>query len=242
MSGFDRPGDAAGAETLEIMSAAPNYNRWQYDQIAPHLGRRILEIGSGIGNMSQLMADARPELLVCTDLDEFYRQRLRERFAGRDEVRVDSLALPDEAAAARFADARLDTVVALNVVEHIEDHVGTLRTMGSLVGPAGRVVVLVPALPALHGSLDEDLGHFRRYTPATLRQTYEAAGLRVDRLWWFNRVGVVGWWYNARVRRTRRIPLAQLKSFDALVPLLRLERWLPLPFGQSVIAVGAPRA
>lgn len=241
MSGFDRPADAAGAETLEIMSAAPNYNRWQYDEIAPHLGRRILEVGSGIGNMSQLMADARPDALVCTDLDPWYRRKLAERFAGQPAVSVDELELPDDAAAARFADRRLDTVVALNVVEHIRDDVGALRTMRSLVGTDGRVVILVPALPSIHGSLDDDLGHWRRYTPATLRGAFEAAGLRVTKLWWFNRVGVAGWWLNAKVRKVRRIPLDQLRAFDAMVPALRLERFLPLPFGQSLIAVGVPR-
>lgn len=243
MSGFDRtPGDAAGAETLEIMAAAPNYNRWQYDVIASWLGRRILEVGSGIGNMSEHIIAGGRDRVVLTDIDEWYRQRLRDRFSGSPEVRVDSLTLPDAAAAAHFAGDQLDTVVALNVVEHIEDDVGALRTMGALVGPRGRVVILVPALQGIFGSLDEDLGHFRRYSRATLTGAFRKAGLRIERMFWYNRVGILGWWLNARVRKVRRIPIDQLRAFDRLVPLLRLERYVPLPIGQSLIAIGSPDA
>lgn len=232
------PGDAAGAETLEIMSAAPRYNAWQFEQIAPFIGRRVLEVGSGIGNMSEHIVAAGRELVVLTDTDDWYREQLRQRFSHRPEVRVEGLTLPDPAAAQRFGPLALDTVIALNVVEHIEDHVGTLRAMGSLLAPGGRVVVLVPSLPGIYGTLDKELGHYRRYTQASLSQAYEQAGLAVERIGWFNRVGTLGWWFNARVRKATRIPLGQLRSFDAMVPLLRLERFLPLPFGQSLIAIG----
>lgn len=232
------PGDAAGAETLEIMSAAPRYNAWQFEQIAPYVGRRVLEVGSGIGNMSAHIVAGGCDLLVLTDTDTWYQEQLRRRFAEHPEVRVDSLTLPDATAAGRFQPLRLDTVIALNVVEHIEDDVGTLRSMAELLEPAGRVVILVPALPSIFGSLDEELGHYRRYTRASLAGAFRAAGLGLERMFWFNRAGTLGWWLNARARRTRRIPLGQLRSFDTMVPLLRLERFLPLPFGQSLIAIG----
>lgn len=232
------PGDAAGAETLEIMSAAPRYNAWQFEQIQPYIGRRVLEVGSGIGNMSQHIVAGGRELVVLTDTDGWYREQLRQRFHDRPEVRVEGLTLPDPAAAERFGSLGLDTVIALNVVEHIDDHVGTLRAMGSLLAPGGRVVVLVPSLPGIYGTLDRELGHYRRYTRESLRQAYEQAGLAVERLFWFNRVGTFGWWFNARVRKATRIPIGQLRSFDSMVPLLRMERFLPLPFGQSLIAIG----
>lgn len=231
-------GDVAGAETLEIMASAARYNAWQYDVIAPYLGRRVLEVGSGIGNISRHLVAAEHELIVLTDMDEWYREQLRAGYGSHPTVTVASLALPDDEAPLVFAPQRLDTVVALNVVEHIPDDVGALRTMGRLVGRGGRVVVLVPALEQLFGSLDEELQHQRRYSRRALRSAVEAAGLRVEALLWFNFAGTFGWWWNAKVRRAPRIPLKQLRLFDGLVPLLRIERYLPLPFAQSLIVVG----
>jgi SAM-dependent methyltransferase len=236
-----QPADPAGAETLDIMAAAPRYNEWQYRQIERFIGSRVLEVGAGIGNMSQHIVTVDREIVVLTDPDESYRAMLRERFAGVEGVIVEPLRLPDAAAARRLASMRLDTAVALNVVEHVEDDVGALRQLGEVVGARGHVVVLVPALPSIYGTLDEELGHFRRYTRRSLAGAFSAAGLGVLHMAWFNRVGILGWWMNARVRRQRRIPLAQLRLFDSLVPLLRLEQLLPLPFGQSLIAVGRPR-
>jgi SAM-dependent methyltransferase len=232
------PGDHAGAETLELLAEAPQYNRWQFDVVAPFLGKRILEVGAGIGNMSEQFLEGRPELLVATDTDAYYRSRLEERFAGSSVVTVESLSMPDPSAGPRFAKYRLDTVIATNVVEHIEDDLGTVRTMRSLLAPGGRAVILVPALQSIYGEMDRELGHYRRYGRARLRLLMERAGLRIERIDWFNRAGVFGWWFNGRVRRVGRIPLDQLRTFDRLVPMLRLERFLPLPFGQSLIAVG----
>jgi len=234
------PGDAAGAETLAIMAAAPNYNTWMYQVIAPYVGRRVLEVGSGIGNMSAQIFEAGAEHLVLTDMDEWYRDRLRARFAGQASVRVDSLMLPDPMAAVRFAADRLDTIVALNVVEHIEDDIGALATMRTMLAPGGRIVILVPALQSIYGEMDRELGHFRRYGRRNLGAAFAKAGFRVDRMFWWNRVGVAGWWFNGRVRKVTRIPIDQLKRFDGLVPMLKLERFLPLPFGQSLIAIGSP--
>jgi SAM-dependent methyltransferase len=232
------PRDQPGAETLEIMAAAPRYNIWQYRRIAKFVGRRVCEIGAGIGNMSALLTHDRPEVLLLTDPDPYYRNVLQQRFLGHPGLRVEALTLPDAGAAARFAVLGLDTVVALNVIEHIEEDVAAMQTMRDILVPGGRAIVLVPALRWLYGSLDRELGHARRYSRRELRTHLEQAGFRVERLFYFNLAGTLGWFVNARIRRVPRIPLDQLRIFDALVPLLRLEDAIPLPFGQSLIAVG----
>lgn len=233
------PADPAGAETLEIMQAAPQYNRWQCTRIAPYLGRRICEVGAGIGNMSTLLLEGAPELLVLTDTDGYYREALRDRFGGRPGVFVDELTLPDASARDRFERYALDTVVALNVIEHIAEDVAALRSIAGMLRPGGRAVILVPALQMLYGSLDRELGHQRRYTRSCLSDRMRQAGFRVEHVSYFNLVGTLGWWVNARLRRLPRIPLQQLRYFDSLVPILRLEDRVPLPFGLSVIAIGA---
>jgi SAM-dependent methyltransferase len=232
------PSDLAGAETLEIMQAAPKYNAWQFRRIAPFLGRRICEVGAGIGNMSALIHGVDPDLLLLADTDDYYRRVLRGRFASSAEVVVEELTLPDDGAA-RFGRYALDTVVALNVIEHIAQDIEAMRSLASMLQPGGRAVILVPALPSLYGSLDRELGHVRRYTRRSLTERMRQAGFRVERAFYFNLVGTLGWWLNARIRQTPRIPVAQLRYFDAMVPALSLEDHLTLPFGQSVIAIGA---
>ena len=234
-----RPADPAGAETLEIMQAAPQYNRWQLSRVAPYLGKRICEVGSGIGNMSALILEHTPELLVLTDTDSYYREALRHRFHDRYEVVVEGLTLPDPAAGARFRGYDLDTVVALNVIEHIGADLEAVRSIAGMLRPGGRAVILVPALQGLFGSLDRELGHQRRYTRKSLSRLMQSAGFRVERTFYFNLVGTLGWWVNARLRKAPRIPLEQLRQFDRLVPVLRVEDRVPLPFGQSVITIGA---
>jgi SAM-dependent methyltransferase len=232
------PADQAGAEALEIMQEAPRYNRWQYERIAPYLGSRICEVGSGIGNMSVLLRQVQPDLLVLTDTDPYYRNVLQNTLGRFPEVVVDELTLPDQSAGARFQPYALDTVVALNVVEHIEDDVGALGCIADMLSPGGRAVILVPAFQALYGSFDRELGHKRRYTRVTLCNAMRQAGFHVSRAFYFNLLGTLGWWLNARVRRVPRIPLNQLRLFETLVPVLRLEDHTRLPFGQSVIAIG----
>lgn len=232
------PADATGAETLATMAHAERYNRWQFDRIEPFLGTRLCEIGSGIGNLSRHFASRPHELLLLTDTDEYYLNRLRLEFASDPSVLVQALHLPDDTAAVRFGSLSIDTVIASNVFEHIADDFASLVSVRRLLRPKGRLVVLVPAGPTLYGSLDEELGHYRRYTKTVLTKLFSRANLRVEYAAYFNLVGCVGWWFNARLLKRRRIPLSQLRAFDKLVPLLRAEDWVTLPAGQSLIVVG----
>ena len=226
--------DRVGAATLERMAAAPRYNRWMFERLRPWVGPRVLEIGAGIGNMSAFFADR--ERVVLTDTEDYYLGRLRERFAGMPQVTVTALRLP--AVAPHLKSERLDTVVCLNVLEHIEDDRGSLVAMHDLLEPGGSLVLLVPSLRVLYGTLDEALGHFRRYTPKELSAKLTGAGFRVRHLEYFNLAGVPGWWFTGRVLRRRLIPTGALRWYEALVPLFRLEWLLPWRVGQSLIAIG----
>jgi SAM-dependent methyltransferase len=205
-----------------------------WDRIQPWVGRRVLEIGAGLGVMSAFLAER--ERLVVTDTEPYYLDRLRARFAGRTNVRVADLRLPGSGTGLEAE--RLDTVVCLNVLEHIPDDVGSLRTMHRLLQPGAHVVLLVPALPAIYGTLDEALGHVRRYTKAELREKYAQAGFRMAHHEYFNLPGIPGWWFTGRIMRRRLIPTSSLAVYDALVPLFRSERFLPWRVGQSLIAIG----
>jgi SAM-dependent methyltransferase len=230
----NEPADVVGATTLERMAVAPRYNEWMFQRLRPWIGRRVLEIGAGIGNLSHFFAGR--ERVVLTDTEPYYLARLAERFHDHPQVRVAELRLP--AVDPSLVAERFDTVVCLNVLEHIADDRGSLGAMRALLQPGGRLVLLVPALRALYGALDESLGHVRRYTPRELSGKIEQAGFRLRRLEYFNLAGVPGWWFTGRVLRRRLIPSGALRWYDALVPLFRLERLLPWRVGQSLIAIG----
>ena len=227
-------GDPAGAATLERLAEAPRFNRWMFDRVRPWVGDRVLEIGSGIGNLSQFLVDRAS--VVLTDTAPEYLERLRGRFGQMPGVEVMRLYLPhiEEPVAQR----RFDTIVCLNVLEHVADDDLSLAAMSRLLDRRGRLILLVPALPGLYGSLDRALGHVRRYTPRELRTKFDRAGLRMRHLEYFNLAGLPGWWLAGRVLRRAIIPAGSLRLFDALVPLFTLERFLPWRLGQSLIAIG----
>jgi SAM-dependent methyltransferase len=132
---------------------------------------------------------------------------------------------------------KLDTIVCLNVLEHVTDAAAALRNFHDTLQPGGGVVVLVPQGQWLYGTIDAAVGHVRRYSRDELRAALEQAGFRVEQVFDFNRIGVPGWWLNGRVLRRVHMPKYQLKLYDSLVWLWRrLDRFLPWQ-GLSVIAV-----
>ncbi len=227
-------------KTLDALAYLDHYNRWLIDEISPHVGRRVLEVGSGIGNMANFFLDR--ELVVTSDILPEYREALAKRFAERENVLVVDFSLDNGNGKEALAAHRIDTVICVNVLEHIEDDALAVRHMVDLLIPGGRLVVLVPALPVLFGSLDEELHHFRRYRKAELRRVFEQANLSVDALRYFNFFGIFGWFLNARILRRKILPPRQLQMFDRLAPLFRsVESAVPIPVGQSLIIAGTKR-
>lgn len=229
--------DPVGAETLDRLAEAVRYNGWMFDRIRPWVGDRILEIGSGIGTLSAYLLDR--ARLVLTDTRAEYLDKLRQRFGGRANISVTRLYLPNEHGA--VAAQQFDTIICLNVLEHVEDDLGSLAAIRKLLEPKGRLVLLVPALRALYGTLDRALGHHRRYTRGELQTKFRRTGFHLAHIEYFNLAGVPGWWFAGRVLRRTMIPAGSLKLYDALVPLFKLERLLPWRIGQSLIAIGEAR-
>ncbi len=212
---------------------AERYRQYELDLVAPHCGRAVLEVGSGLGDFAAALGDL--DRLVVSDTEPWLLDRLRERFADRPEVDVVHLALPGPVE----VDPPLDTVVAMNVLEHVDDDVAALRNLAAVVSPGGRLVIWVPAYPALYGDFDRRVGHVRRYTPKTLRGAVDRAGLSIEHLKPVNLLGGMAWWLAVR-RGGAGYPDPRLvKLYDRLlIPTTRaLERVMTPPFGQSIICV-----
>ncbi len=223
-------------EDQERMARATNYFAWQHSLVIRELGRRVIEIGCGIGNFTRLLLDR--EAVLALDIEPGCIDRLQQRFPGQANLRaiacdLNSPSFPD------LQPFHADSCVCLNVLEHIEDDREALRRMSAVLAPGGIVILLVPAFPSLYGPIDHLLGHHRRYTRASIARLATEAGLRVKTSRYLNAVGFFGWWINAHILKRQAQSEAQIAFFDRyIVPISsRLEALIKPPFGQSLFIV-----
>ncbi|HYG68716.1 MAG TPA: methyltransferase, partial [Anaeromyxobacteraceae bacterium] len=229
--------DAYGSQILGRLARAPRFNRWMADTIRPFLGEKVLEIGSGTGNLTKCLIPR--ERYVASDVNPLYLQTLRALTADRPYLDVHHTDVT-EGGTFPEVEGGFDTVVCLNVIEHVDDDVGALRNIRRVLADDGNAIILVPQGPGLLGTLDEVLGHKRRYTEASLRALAAEAGLEVAEVLRFNRVGTAAWWLNGKLLRRRHFGLAQVVALNVLTPVFRVvDRTMPFP-ALSLIAVMRP--
>ncbi|MGK2879367.1 MAG: class I SAM-dependent methyltransferase [Mycobacterium sp.] len=230
---------AATGRKLEAAGAdKPRYRRYQYELIAPHCGKSVLEVGAGLGEFAEQFDNL--DRLVLTDVDPDAVAVMARRFAARPEVTTQQLELGQPPTLSE----PVDSVVAINVLEHIDDDAGALRSLATAVNVGGSIVLWVPGYQQLYGEFDRKVGHVRRYTPGTLADTVRRAGLQVEEVKPVNLLGGVAWWLTVR-RSGVSTPNPKLVAvFDrCVVPVTTaLERRLRVPFGQSVLCVARKRA
>jgi SAM-dependent methyltransferase len=231
-------GDAGftySGEELDALAGAVNYYRWIVRRFAPYLGRRVVEVGAGIGTFAEHLLDAAPgtELTLVEPAANNF-PHLRARFAGRTGVRTVQGYLGDAG-----APGIADSVVAVNVMEHVRDDAAFLADAHRLLAPGGHALLFVPALPAIFGTLDEAFEHFRRYTRPVLDERLRGAGFTPLRVAYTNLPGVAAWWLSGKVLRRRTVSARDARVYDRwVIPWVQaLERvWTP-PLGQSLLAI-----
>ena len=227
------------SDDLETMSEAHRYQAHVLGLFRPYIGKRVLEVGAGIGTMSRSLLEMADQV-VGIEPNQACAARAAAALGSdpRFELRVCHL---EECDRASLVAERFDTVVCVNVLEHIEDDVTALRLFADIVEPAGgNVLVFVPAVQAAYGPLDAELGHHRRYLKGSLEKAFNAAGLELALLKYTNPIGLLGWMYNSWIKKSTSHSSQQIRLFEWLVApwALPLERVLPLPIGLSLVAVG----
>jgi SAM-dependent methyltransferase len=221
---------------LQNLSKADAFTRWVLDEISPWLGQRVLEVGCGIGTYTAEMAVGSRKI-VAMDMERAFVDEAARRLGQHPDVQLicgdateADLPTPDDAA--------FDTVILLDVLEHIEDDVALLTRLRARLGPGGQLILKVPAMPSLYSPMDEAIGHWRRYDKRGLTEVISRAGLEVVRIWSFNAAAVPGWWWNGRVLKRRSPPQEQVALYNRLVPVLRpLDRLARLFCGISLLAI-----
>ncbi len=223
------------------MAAAVNYFAWQARLVKPELGQRVVEIGCGSGNFTGMLLDR--DAVFALDVDPECIERISRRFRDRGNLRTAvcnaSELLVEQMAGDEVRQFRPDSLVCLNVLEHIEDDRGTLRGMASILPPGGVIVLIVPAFESLCGPIDRNLGHHRRYSRASITKLAQDCGLAIKKLRYMNCAGFFGWWWNARVLQREAQSERQIAFFDRfVVPIVsRIEARVRPPFGQSLFVV-----
>ena len=218
---------------FSVLETMHRYNQWIVDHVAPWTGRRLLEVGAGTGNLTSYFTDR--EEVLALDLDPAFAQVLRDRLGHLPNIRVlvaDATAPLDPIVGQTF-----DSILCVNVLEHIPEEATALRRFHEHLTPGGTLLLLVPAHPWLYGEVDRLAGHCRRYRRRELGERLRENGFEVVKIRYFNMLGALGWWVNVRLLRRRLLPELQMGLLNRLVPLLRLEDRISPPFGLSLIAV-----
>lgn len=234
--------DKVGKETLEVVGDADNFNKWMFKTILPYSKGRVLEIGSGLGNISKYFLRNNFEITL-TDLREEYCFSLKEKFhSSRNLLGVKQMDLIHPEFDSIYSNhlKKYDTVFALNVIEHIQDDKLAVFNCKKLLKANGHLIILVPSYQGLYNNFDEELGHFRRYNRESLSQLFVENNFKIIHQQYFNFMGLFGWYFSGSILNKKNIPSGQMKIYDKLVPVWKnLDRIIQNKVGLSTIVIGA---
>ncbi len=226
-----------GSETLRRMATVDRYNDWIWQRLEPYVGKRILEVGCGLGNFTHYFRDR--ELVVSVDPVPEAIETVAGRYLHHDHIMPTIGDITDDELVDHLAASEFDTAVCLNVLEHIPDDEKALVNMYRALAPGGRLLLLVPQGRRLYGTLDYYLDHYRRYRYKEVLRMMRAAGFSIERSFSMNIPGMLGWFVNSRLLRRRILPSGQLRLFNVIMPAVRaIEERVNVPIGISVVAIG----
>lgn len=214
-------------------------SRWIFNLCRIHLGQRILEIGPGGGAMiQQLVQYHQFDRYVGVELSPTHTKALKQTFGKPpkiDFVQADILSQQ-----AQFEGNDFDSIVSISCLEHIQDDVKAVKRMSELIQPGGKIILYLPALPALYNQADHLTGHYRRYNKAMVRKLVGHCALRTVALRYCNLPGIFPWYIHGRKAQVEAFAQAVVPSpwlTRLITPYLELERHLPLPFGLNLFCV-----
>lgn len=233
--------DEVGGETLDVISEADKFNEWMFKTVDKNIYGEILEIGSGIGNISSFFVNNNRKISV-SDMREEYCDVLRKKFTGKNNFKcIYQIDIIDPEFDKKHSDlfGKFDSVFALNIIEHVEKDDLAIKNCLKLLSSGGQLLILVPAFMGLFNSFDVELGHYRRYTKNQLAKMFVENKLGISYSRYFNFVGILGWWFSGNVLKMKNIPSDQMKLYNRLVWIFKIADYFTNRFvGLSVILSG----
>lgn len=229
--------DPIGEKTLDLLSSVESYNEWTFELIEPFIGNVILEAGCGKGTFTSRIIK-KGKVAAC-DISGSYLNKVEQAYKDNPNlIAVVNWDLNDSSGLQKFGNINFDTIICLDVIEHIKDDDKVLTNFNRLLPVGGILILKVPAVKAIYGSLDEHLGHYRRYSKKEIRTKVLQHGFEILKQRYLNVIGIFGWYLNGVIFRKSIIPIQQLKTYEKLVPFLRfIEGIFPPPLGQSLFLI-----
>ena len=231
---------------LEAMSFALNYHRWIWQLFRPYLGRRLVEVGAGTGSFSELIIESGPESLSLIEPSEEMFKILNDhvgKLTTTAEVKTYNAIFT--AVAGRIkSDHRPDSIIYVNVLEHIADDRAELSAIYQTLEVGGRIFIFVPALRWLFGSFDRQIGHVRRYGKEELEKKCREGGFRILKSVYFDAAGIAPWWVKYRLLRSNTMTRRSVEFYDRfVVPAARaFESIIEPPVGKNLLLIAEKTA
>jgi SAM-dependent methyltransferase len=231
----DDAGRYAGSE-LDLFSGALNWKAYWSSLLRPLMGRRILDVGAGIGATARIFAGDHFEEYLALEPDGVLVSRMRDAAAHGDFSTGFSAR---QGTIETLAEGRaFDTIVYIDVLEHIEDDAAELTRAARRLLPGGRLIILSPAHQWLFTPFDARIGHFRRYNRKSLLAV-RPTGLQLERIFYLDSVGLLASLGNRLLLRSSMPTRGQISLWDGwMVPASRiLDRMTGRVLGKSIVAV-----
>jgi len=228
---------------LDAMSCASNYYQWIFDEFSPYIGNKIIEVGAGTGIFTNYLKSTNPELLysiepspllysqlVKTEIEDIQKTGNNQRFFTRNNFLQDNI---EELA------NKINTIIYISVLEHIEDDVQELKIANKFLEPNGHILIFVPSLQWLYGSHDKMVGHYRRYYKEQLIEKVEISGFKIKKVKYFDFIGIIPWWICFCLLKMTKLNTKQSKSYDKYaVPVIKFFEKIVSPvIGKNLILI-----
>jgi len=224
-------------EDLQQMQVAGNYNAWLHSLIKPFIGKEVLEVGAGIGNLSKLILDD-AEHFTAVEPNLACQRILIKSFKENPSFQLIPESI-EKYLSSSESKIGFDTIICINVLEHIIDDQKIINGFADSLNKAGNLVVIVPAVQWAYGSMDKAVGHYRRYSKKYLVNIFRKSSLDLNKIYFLNFPGLLGWIFNSRIFHIQAQKQSQITLFDHLVPIIRkIEGIIHPPVGMSLFAVG----
>lgn len=222
------------SEHMDFMSKTDKYNLYIVDNIRQYLGKRILDVGCGIGNLTKFFSDR--ELTIGIDKTNSYLEKFNLNIRGKAKsFKIDIL---DDNRIPELLKFNFDTILCSNVIEHIEYDIKAINNMTSLLQQGGRLILIVPAYKFLFGTLDKLDLHYRRYAKKELIDKVTKSGLKIKSIFYYNSIGIIWWFINGKILKRNMPKTSDICLINKTVPFVKfLDKILLNRVGLSLVVV-----